>query len=171
MSDATDVMRVLLAEENANWRHLAANSDITESLGIALDEMRVRHVALKADLPAAIAAHTAAERACDAAQRRFNTIIGRINRVAALRLSPALETILDAEDRRYRAAQVAMTRARQALAQLKWDIECLGANITQTEAALTPASPQLMEVAKRPERTEVETDDDIIFPVTMPRVA
>jgi hypothetical protein len=171
MSNETDVRRIELAEESANWRALTAGSDIAETLAASLDEMRTRHAALMADLPKAIAEHTAAVAACDAAQRRRNTVIGRINRVAAYsKLAPALETIFDAEDQRYRTAQIAATKARQALAQLKWDIECLGANIAQTESVLAPPSPQLMEAGKRPQAPEIEVDD-IVFAVAPTRAA
>jgi hypothetical protein len=88
-----------------------------------------------------------------------------------LRLSPALELILDAETQRYRAAQLAATKARQVLGQLKWDIECLASDIAQTESALSPPAPQLMEVAKRPEPVEIETDDIVMPPSSTPRAA
>jgi hypothetical protein len=167
MTIELDAYRVALATENANWRALTADSpDIAETLAAGLDEMRTRHEALKADLPAAIADHTAAERACDAAQVRRNVVIGRANRVAPWRLSPAMELLLDAQDRRYRIAQITATKAKQALAQLRWDIERLAADIGQTEAALAPPSPQLMEAAERPQPPEIEVDD-IVF-VTAP---
>jgi hypothetical protein len=168
-NDASDVMRVAMAEESANWRQLTANGDIVETLAASLGELRAKHASMMADLPKAVADHTAAVAACDVAQRRRNTVIGRIARVAYSRLSPALELLIDAEDRRYRAAQIEVTKARQALARLKWDIECLGSDITQTEAALAPPSPQLMAPEKRSAPAEVEIDD-IVFP-SAPRAA
>jgi hypothetical protein len=168
-NDAFDVMRVAMAEENANWRALTASSDIAETLAAALDELRAKHAAAAANLPKAIADHTAAIAACDAAQRRRNTVIARISRAAYSTLAPALELLLDTEDRRYRVAQIAATQARQALAQLRWDVECLGANIAQTESVLAPPSPQLTEVAKRPPAEVIEVDD-IVFPAA-PRAA
>jgi hypothetical protein len=171
MSNELDVRRVELAEEAANWRALTADSDIAETLAAALAELRAKHAALMADLPKAIADHTAVVAACDAAQRRRNTIIGRLNRVAPFRLSPAMALLLDAEDRRLRGAQIEATKARQALAQLKWDLECLAADISQSEVALAPPSPQLMEVARRPPPVEIETDDIVMPPGSTSRVA
>jgi chromosome segregation ATPase len=163
MSIELDARRVELAEENANWRQLTANSDLTESLAAGLDEMRAKHAGMVADLPKAVADHAATERACDVAQRRRNTVIGRIARAAPGRLSSALGLLLDSEDRRYRVAQTTMTRAKQTLDQARWDIECLASDIAQVEAALTPPSPQLMEATKRPQPAEIETDD-IVMP-------
>src|ERR1700719_3652505 len=120
MSIELDAKRVELAQESANWREVAANSDLTKTLASALHELRAKHAAAAASLPSAVATHTAAVAACDAAQRRRNTVIGRINRVAPWRLSPAMDLLLDAENARYRAAQIAMTKARDALAQLRW---------------------------------------------------
>jgi hypothetical protein len=166
-----DAKRVELATESANWRELTATSpDIAEGLAASLDELRTRYTALKAGLPAAIASHTAAERACDVAQRRRNIVIGRIARAAPGRLSSALGLLLDNEDRRYRAAQVAATRVKQTLDQARWDIACLASDIAQVEAALTPPSSQLLEVAKRLRPAEVEVDD-IVFPVAPTRAA
>jgi hypothetical protein len=170
MSIELDAMRVALSEENANWRALTASDDITETLTATINELRAKHAALKADLPKAIATHTAAVTACDRAQRRRNTVVGRVNRVAPGRLSPVLGTLLGAEAERYRAAQIAVTRAQQTLAALRWDIECLSADLGQTEAVLAPPAPQLMEVATRPP-TEVVEVDDIVFPVLPRNVA
>jgi hypothetical protein len=167
MSIELDARRVELATEAANWREVTASSDIAETLAAGLDEMQAKHAALKAALPAAIADHTAAERACDRAQRRHNAVVGRINRVAPWRVSPAMALLLDAEEKKYRAAQIAMTRAQQHLAALKWDIECLGSDITQTESALAPPSPQLMEAAERAQPAEVETDDIVFLAAPM----
>jgi hypothetical protein len=154
MTIELDVRRIELATEGANWRELTATSpDIAQGLAASLEELRTRHTALKADLPAAIASHTAAERACDVAQRRRNTIIGRIARAAPGRLSSALGLLLDSEDQRYRVTQIAMTRAKQTLDQARWDIKCLASDIAQVEAALTPPSPQLAEAVKRPQPT------------------
>jgi hypothetical protein len=170
MSNETDVRRIELAEEAANWRALTAGGDITETLTASLDEMRAKHAAATANLPKALADHTTAVAARDNAQRRRNAVIGRINRVAPWRLSPAMELLVDAEDRRYRAAQTEATKARDALAKLRWDIECLGADIAQTEGVLAPPTPQLMEVAPRPQPAQVEIDD-IIFPAAPTRAA
>jgi hypothetical protein len=59
-NDDLDVRRIELGEESANWRHLAANSDIVETLGAALNDIRDKHAALMADLPKAKADHAAA---------------------------------------------------------------------------------------------------------------
>jgi hypothetical protein len=171
MTIELDAYRVALAEESANWRQLtAASPDIAEDLAETLTEMRTKHAALTADLPKATAAHTAAERACDIARVRRNTIIGRIARAAPGRLSSALGLLLDSEDQRYRATQIAMTKAKQMLDQARWDIECLASDIAQVEAALAPPQPQLMEAAKRPAPAEVETDD-IVFLAAPTRAA
>jgi hypothetical protein len=164
MSIELDARRVELATEAANWRELTtADSDLTETLAASLDEMRTKHEALKAALPKAIADHAATERACDRAQRRRNTIIGRIARAAPGRLSSVLGLLLDSENQRYRITQIAVTRAKQTLDQARWDVECLGADIVQTEAALSPPAPQLMEAVERARPAEVEIDD-IVFP-------
>ena len=172
MSIELDVKRIELAEENSNWRALTASSpDIAETLAASLGELRAKHASMMADLPKAVADHTAAVAACDVAQRRRNTVIGRIARVAYSRTAPALELLLDAEDGRYRAAQIAMTQARQALAQLRWDLECLGADIGQTEGVLAPPQPHLMEVVERPQAAPIEVDDIVMPPGSTPRAA
>jgi hypothetical protein len=164
MTIELDARRVELAEEAANWRQLtAADSGIEKSLTEALAEMRARHAALTAALPEVVADHAAAERACDVARVRRNTVIGRIARAAPGRLSSALGLLLDSEDQRYRTAQIAATRAKQTLDQARWDLGCLAADISQIEAALSPPAPQLMEVEKRPQPAPTEVDD-IVFP-------
>jgi hypothetical protein len=171
MTIELDVRRVELAEEAANWRQLTVNSDLTEVLAATLDELRTRHAAAAASLPKAIADHTAAVAACDAAQRRHNAVVGRLNRVAPFRLSPAMEFILDAEQKKYRAAQIVATQARETLAQLKWELERLGSDIAQTEGVLAPPRPQLMEAEKRPQPTPIEVDDIVMPPGSTSRAA
>jgi cysteinyl-tRNA synthetase len=110
--------------------------------------------AAQAELPAARQAVKDTAASALAAGRKFNAIASRV--IAAVRAdgetSPALVQIVEQARKVRDDADAASTRARSALANVEWIVQCRSADLSQLNSLLDPAPPggRLPEVVRRP---------------------
>jgi hypothetical protein len=172
LESAIDGRRVELAQEDLAWHTLvAADPAIAQVIESRRVELLAEHARATADLPAAIAAHRDALTVLEAAQSRHNTVIARVGRITDNERSRELGRLLDTERQLYHDAQFLATQARLALSQLRWDLECLTADLAQLDGVLAPPPVRLTEVATRPVPTTLGDDFDTIVMPIVPRAA
>jgi hypothetical protein len=131
-----------------------------------LAELIAEHAALVARLPAAELAVKAAIRGHEDEQSRHNTVVMRCNQAATGVTSGAVRRLIEAQQAKYYAAQCALTRARNDLAQLRWDASCRSDDVNQLRALLDPPKPlpERPPWPRQPAVEAVEGDDVIVFP-------
>ena len=139
-----------------------------------LAELTAARDALLAQLPAAEQAYKAAFHVVEVAQAHWNGVVARVNKATELSngvLSPTLGRLLESERDKYNAAGIALSKARQHLNQLKWDLSCRAADIEQLDRLMNPPpAPIRRDFVVMRSRPQVEDTDSIILPPGLERV-
>jgi hypothetical protein len=132
-----------------------------------LAELTAQHAALVAGLPAAELAVKTALRGHEDAQAETNALVARCNRAGAGVTSGAVRRLIEAQQAKYYAAQCALTKARNDLAQLRWDASCRADDINQLRALIDPPAGPTAPTSLRPRPAAPDVIDDadlIVFP-------
>jgi hypothetical protein len=147
--------------------------EIAEIIAARRTEIEAEFRETWAAIPMAKTVYTAALRAHEDAQARYNTVVARIDRAANHTdpLSAVLRELLATERERYNEAGAALTKAKRHVADLEWIAECRRGDLEQLDRFVDPPkSSAYLEVVKRPPAPAPEDLDTIVMPAT-PRVA
>lgn len=140
-------------------------------LETALEEARTEHTRLLAELPVAQERVRQALHAYEIAQARMSRLIVAVNRACAPALgvpggttTPQLGDLLARERAQYNAAGLALTKARNRLADVKWHLECRVDDVVKLERLLYPPAVPLEPAAPRSKPAVDDGADIIYFP-------
>jgi hypothetical protein len=146
------------------------NAIFASSIADALAEAEAAFVEATAERPGLVQAFKAAQRDFEDADQRFHTFqlyVIRASHQGNDRLTTAVSNLEHGERALRDAAGARLTRAKQALGNCDWTIECKRAEIAQLALLANPPDPDfrpVIETVKRPQPAQVAEEDFIEMP-------